>query len=158
MPVKLPMSLTMLRYESMTPRAARPILVALAIAACVGAYWGRKLYVTDNTKDAKRGDMQMHQAVVTRVHAGESYYDALDELPRAYPLGAVFTLSRWREEFLAAGQSALKGKTGQADARDGQIGRLKKKVGELTMDNELLREKAQRLQAGLPLAHRRSRR
>ena len=68
------------------------------------------------------------------------------------------TLSLWREEFLVAGQAALKGKTGKADARDEQIGRLKKKVGELTMENELLQERAQRLQAGLPLARRRSRR
>jgi len=74
-------------------------------------------------------------------------------------LGVVAsTLSLWREEFLAAGQTALKGKTGKADARDEQISRLKKKVGELTMENELLHEKAQRLEAGLPLARRRSRR
>jgi transposase-like protein len=74
-------------------------------------------------------------------------------------LGVVAsTLSLWREEFFAAGQMALKGKTGKTDARDEQIGRLKKKVGELTMENELLQEKAQRLEAGLPLAHRRSRR
>ncbi len=74
-------------------------------------------------------------------------------------LGVVAsTLSLWREEFLSAGQLALKGKTGKTDVRDEQIGRLKKKVGELTMDNELLQEKAQRLEAGLPLAHRRSRR
>ena len=68
------------------------------------------------------------------------------------------TLSLWREEFLAAGQSALKGKTGQADIRDEQISRLKKKVGELTMDNELLKEKAQRLEGGFPLIRRRSKR
>jgi len=68
------------------------------------------------------------------------------------------TLSLWREEYLAAGQAVLKGKTGKADVRDEQISRLKKKVGELTMENELLQEKAQRLEAGLPLAHRRSRR
>jgi len=73
-------------------------------------------------------------------------------------LGVVAsTLSLWREEFLSAGQLALKGKTGKTDVRDEQIGRLKKKVGELTMDTELLQEKAQRLEAGLPLAHRRSR-
>ena len=60
------------------------------------------------------------------------------------------TLSLWREQFLAAGQLALKGKSGQADIRDEQINRLKKKVGELTMDNELLQEKVQRLEAGLP--------
>jgi integrase len=47
-------------------------------------------------------------------------------------LGVVAsTLSLWREEFLAAGQAVLKGKTGKADARDQQISRLKKKVGEL---------------------------
>lgn len=74
-------------------------------------------------------------------------------------LGVVAsTLSLWREQFLGAGQSSLKGKTGKADERDEQISRLKKKVGELTMDNELLREKAQRLEENLPLAHRRSRR
>ena len=44
------------------------------------------------------------------------------------------TLSLWREQFLAAGQLALKGKTGKAGIRDEQISRLKKKVGELTMD------------------------
>jgi len=68
------------------------------------------------------------------------------------------TLSLWREEFIAAGQAVLKGKAGKADARDEQISRLKKKVGELTIENELLQEKAQRLEAGLPLAYRRSRR
>ena len=68
------------------------------------------------------------------------------------------TLSLWREQFLTAGQAALKGKSGQADPREEHIGRLKKKVGELTMDNELLREKADRLEAGFPLARRRSRR
>ena len=74
-------------------------------------------------------------------------------------LGVVAsTLSFWREQFLTAGQTALKGKKGKLDVRDEQINRLKKKVGELTMENELLQEKSQRLEAGLPLARRRSRR
>jgi len=68
------------------------------------------------------------------------------------------TLSLWREQFLASGQVALKGKTGKLDERDDQISRLKKKVGELTMDNELLREKVQRFEDNFPLTHRRSRR
>lgn len=68
------------------------------------------------------------------------------------------TLSLWREQFLASGQSSLKGKTGKMDERDDQISRLKKKVGELTMDNELLREKVHRLEDNFPLTHRRSRR
>ena len=68
------------------------------------------------------------------------------------------TLSLWREQFLTAGQTSLQGKTGQGDQRDEQIGRLKKKVGELTMDNELLREQVQRLEDHTPLTRRRSRR
>jgi len=67
------------------------------------------------------------------------------------------TLSLWREQFLASGQAALKGKTGKSDERDDQISQLKKKVGELTMDNELLHEKVQRLEENFPLARRRSR-
>ena len=68
------------------------------------------------------------------------------------------TLSLWREQFLASGQVALTGKTGKLDEREDQISRLKKKVGELTMDNELLREKVQRLEGHFPLTRRRSRR
>src|SRR3954447_15855347 len=45
-------------------------------------------------------------------------------------------LSGWREAFLAAGETSLRSRP--ADARDTEIGRLKEKVGELTMANELL--------------------
>jgi len=65
-------------------------------------------------------------------------------------------LSGWREAFLAAGEVSLKSRP--ADARDAEIGRLKEKVGELTMANELLGAKVERLEAGRPLARRRSRR
>jgi len=65
-------------------------------------------------------------------------------------------LSGWREAFRAAGEVSLKSRP--ADARDAEIGRLKEKVGELTMANELLGAKVERLEAGRPLARRRSRR
>ena len=65
-------------------------------------------------------------------------------------------LSGWRDTFLAGGEAALK--TRPADARDGEIGRLKEKVGDLTMANELLGAKIERLEAARPLAPRRSRR
>jgi hypothetical protein len=65
-------------------------------------------------------------------------------------------LSGWRDAFLAAGEASLKSRP--ADARDSEIGRLKEKVGELTMANELLGAKIGRLEAGRPLARRRSRR
>ena len=44
------------------------------------------------------------------------------------------------------------------DDRDDEIRRLQAKVGAITMDNELLLERAHQLEAGLPLASRRSRR
>jgi transposase len=65
-------------------------------------------------------------------------------------------LSAWRDAFLAAGEAALK--TGPAHGRDVEIGRLKAKVGELTMANELLDAKIDHLETHRPLARRRSRR
>src|SRR5512145_834023 len=65
-------------------------------------------------------------------------------------------LSAWRDAFLAAGEASLK--TRPADGRDVEIGRLKTKVGDLTMANELLEVKIEHLEAGRPLARRRSRR
>jgi hypothetical protein len=65
-------------------------------------------------------------------------------------------LSGWREAFLAAGEVSLKSRP--ADAREAEIGRLKEKVGELTMANGLLGAKVERLEAGRPSARGRSRR
>jgi transposase len=64
-------------------------------------------------------------------------------------------LSAWRDAFLASGEASLK--TPPADGRDVEIGRLKAKVGDLTMANELLATKIEHLEAGRPLARRRSR-
>ena len=41
-------------------------------------------------------------------------------------------------------------------SRDDEIARLQAKVGEITMDNELLYEKIDKLEGGRPLARRRS--
>src|SRR3954463_6754173 len=65
-------------------------------------------------------------------------------------------LSGWREQFLAAGEASLRSRP--ADARDAEIGRLKEKVGDLTMTTELLEAKIGRLETARPLARRRSRR
>jgi len=46
----------------------------------------------------------------------------------------------------------------RAQLRDDEIARLKSKVGEITMDNELLYAKIEALESKRPLAHRRSRR
>ena len=58
--------------------------------------------------------------------------------------------------WVRSGEVSLK--TRPADARDAEIGRLKEKVGDLTMAKELLEAKLERLETGRPLARRRSRR
>ena len=62
--------------------------------------------------------------------------------------------SQWRDQFLAAGQAGLKSRA--PDARDEAHQRLHAKVGELLMENELLYAKVDHLEAGVPLARRRS--
>ena len=72
-------------------------------------------------------------------------------------LGATAArLSAWREAFLRGGEAALKARP--ADEPDEENARLTAKVGELTMEGEVLREKIDRLEAGRPLAGRRWRR
>jgi len=89
--------------------------------------------------------------VVLRLLRGE----ALDILSRDLGLPAA-RLATWREAFLAAGQEAMK--TQPLDNRDRELGRLREKLGESTMEIELWREKLGRLETSRPLSHRRSRR
>jgi hypothetical protein len=65
------------------------------------------------------------------------------------------TIAGWRDQFLADGQAAVR--TRPADERDEEIARLRAKVGEITMENELLRERARRAEANSPFGPRRSR-
>jgi hypothetical protein len=64
--------------------------------------------------------------------------------------------TEWRERALASAASALKER--EPDDREDEIARLKSKVGEITMDNELLPAKIAAMEAKSPLARRRSRR
>ena len=67
----------------------------------------------------------------------------------------VARLSEWRERALTGVESALKER--ERDDRDDEIARLKAKVGEITMANELLEQKIAALEGKRPLARRRSR-
>ena len=91
------------------------------------------------------------QEAVLRLLRGEG----LELLARELGVTAA-ELSGWRDAFLAGGEASLKSRP--ADARDAEIGRLKEKVGDLTMANELLGAKIERLEGRRPLACRRSRR
>ena len=88
-------------------------------------------------------------AAVLRLLRGED----LELVSREYKVTAA-TLSHWREAFLVAGQSGLQHK--EADLRDDQIQQLNSKVGELTMANDLLEHKIDRMERGLPLPVRSS--
>jgi transposase-like protein len=107
----------------------------------------------DGPASARRRRMSARrkQSAVLRLLQGED----LELVSRELGVTAA-ELSAWRDAFLSAGAASLK--TRPADGRDVEIGRLKAKVGDLTMANELLATKIGQLEAGRPLARRRSRR
>ncbi len=65
-------------------------------------------------------------------------------------------LSGWRNSFLAAGAASLKSRP--EDDRDRELRAMREKIGEITMVNELLELKIERLEGGTPFRLRRSRR
>ena len=90
-------------------------------------------------------------AAVTRLLRGEP----LETLARELNLTAA-RLSEWRDRALVAAEAAMKER--ERDGRDEELLRLKAKLGEVTMANELLEQKIAALEGGRPLARRRSRR
>ena len=102
------------------------------------------------TGSADRGRFSANRKAdaILRLLRGED----LETLSRQLGVTAA-TLSSWREGFLDGGTAAMKSRP--ADDRDELIARLRAKVGQLTMDNELLGQKCQHLEAGRPFAPRR---
>ena len=98
----------------------------------------------------KRFSAKRKLAAVQRLMRGESQEAVSRDLNVP-----VHRLSEWRDKVLMAAESALKER--ERDARDDEIARLQAKVGEITMANELLYAKIDKLEGGRPLARRRSR-
>jgi transposase-like protein len=88
-------------------------------------------------------------AAILRLLHGED----LETLSRELGVTAA-TLSGWRDQFLDGGEANLRAR--EADVENEETQRLKSLVADLSMSNELLREKIHRLEAGRPLAWRRS--
>jgi len=107
----------------------------------------------DNSRLGRSGrfSSKRKREVVVRLLRGEN----LEMLSRALGITAA-TLSHWRNAFLAAGEAAMKSR--EPDARDEEIKRFKAKIGELTMENELLYEKIKRMEEKHPFVPRRWRR
>jgi transposase len=89
--------------------------------------------------------------VVLRILRGES----LDALSRE--LGVeIYRLEEWRDKALAGLDSGLKDR--QDDPLSHELDSAKRHIGELSMEIELLRERARAAEGRFPLATRRSRR
>ena len=99
----------------------------------------------------RRFSVQRKMAIVSRLLRGE----ALDLVARQTNV-TVARLTEWRERALSGAATALIER--ERDGRDDEIARLKSKVGEITMDNELLYAKIAALEGKRPLARRRPRR
>ena len=97
----------------------------------------------------KRFSAKRKLAIVQRLLRGEG----LEAVSREENV-PVHRLTEWRDKVLTGAESALKER--ERDARDEEIARLQAKVGEITMDNELLYAKIDTLEGGRPLARRRS--
>ena len=88
---------------------------------------------------------------VLRLLRGED----LETVSRSLGVTAA-ALTAWRDAFLAAGEAALA--TRPADGETLASERLKARLGEMLLRQELLEEKIAALEAGRPLARRRPRR
>ena len=91
------------------------------------------------------------QEAVLRVLRGED----LEVVSREIGTTAA-DLSAWRDCFLEAGAASLKSRP--EDVRDRDLKAMREKIGEITMANELLEAKIDRLEAGAPFRLRRSKR
>src|SRR4051794_18052021 len=77
----------------------------------------------------------------------------LESTSRKYRV-TVATLTQWRDRVLASGETGLH--SPEVDVEDDEKRRLKSIVANVSIDNELLREKIARLESSRPLALRKS--
>ena len=99
----------------------------------------------------QRWSVARKRGVVLRLFGGEP----MELLSRE--LGVpVYKLERWRGKAEAALEGALKER--EADPADGELAAALRRIGELSMENELLRARIGRLETGTPFPRARSRR
>src|SRR2546422_3191884 len=111
------------------------------------AYWTG---APEERRDGRgRWSAKRKAAAILRLLRGED----LEPLSRELGVTAA-TLSGWRAQFLDGGEANLRAR--EADVENEETQRLKSLVADLSMSNELLREKIHRMEAGRPLAWRRS--
>ena len=99
----------------------------------------------------QRWNASRKRDVVLRLLRGES----LDAVSREVGV-EVYRLEAWKARALAGLELGLKAQAGEPLAAE--LDAAKRHIGELSMENELLRERARGAERRLPLATRRSRR
>src|SRR3954452_5080195 len=102
-------------------------------------------------KPVQRWSAARKRDVVLRLLRGES----IDAVSRQIGI-EPFRLEQWRERALAAVDAGLKERA-EGDPIQAGLDAAYKRLGELGMENELLREKIARLEGGVPFHRARSR-
>ena len=108
---------------------------------------------TSGPRERGRWSSKRKMECVLRLLRGED----LDTVSREVGVTAA-RLSEWREEFLAAGQQSLKSRKDAAGPGDEELQRLRAKLGEVMMENELLWKRADAAEEKNPFPWRRSKR
>ena len=92
-------------------------------------------------EEVRRWTARRRAALIISLLKGET---TVVEAARRHGL-KVAEVEDWRERFLLGAENALRARPKEDDAvREEEVNRLKRKVGELTMDLDILREAAKR--------------
>lgn len=93
----------------------------------------------ENLDKVQRWTAKRRTALVMQILKGET---SAQEAARKHGL-TVSEVEDWRDRFLAGAENALRSRPRDDEAlKDEEIKRLKQKVGELVLDNDILREAA----------------
>jgi transposase-like protein len=91
----------------------------------------------DTTEPIERWTAKRRVALVVSLLKGET---SVAEAARTHGL-TVAEVEDWREKFLVGAENALRTRPKHEDAvKDEQIKKLKQKIGDLVLDNDILRE------------------
>lgn len=97
--------------------------------------------------DFKRWTAKRRTALVLSILRGET---SAQEAARQHGL-TVAQVEEWKEKFLSSGENALRSRPRDEERqKDAEIHRLKQKIGELVMDNDILREATKNRPFGTP--------
>ena len=100
-----------------------------------------------------RSQLRWSAGKKTEVVLGLLRGEPLEELSRELRV-EVHRLAAWRDEFLAAGKHGLKGQRADRSPDDRALKQAEPKIGQLTMENEVLRAAAEKRGLAIPPAKR----